>query len=965
MREQFEKLVIELVENDIIEHQNAGEMLTTLMESVPTNSEIDTKVLIESLKKEFTVNAAILDSNNGINKDIVKTITEEKVKVEKEKVEKNKEQEAKREAQNSKSVEESLGIDENEKENEKNNIEEKTEDYDFDYEITPELKDIVDKYFAELGLNIIPTKEVQQDAAHAMKVYGLTPEQSVEVANNRFMGENLFSLIEKHVRASMSFEDAKALAYQEIGINEENIDQVQKAEDALITETAANMMREFSGRLREINKAGNSFIDIEKLNHEEFINEYFNMHPFNAEMMAKVTQLFESQIAGIIEEKTANDGRETKQQVYNWNKIKNFSEPKNSNKYRDARIGIGKDFYNLFGYRFAKIFGGSDAQVVEDYRDEISVYQKDLLDAYDFLDTKVQIKNISFDDYKKNLDKIHSIRSSIFHDREHIKRAVSRNNDASFSLTEQMEQKNRDIIAQEIVKDYFSRGNVSLSELYDDAGEIAIKSGLTLDDLIAKAQEYSDDVGIGKNIGKLEHKIDSLRRDYKAAGYVLSAILGKDIGVINAMSPEEIARIKKDIRDPEKISILEEMLLKREQLRGDIDNEKSILRLNNKEIRVTDKKQNVIENSDKEKKYPDYVGVIDDAQANRTLEERTAFMNDMINDRNKILLNQKKYGLTIEEAAKQYFKDNDSALNKYSNKFEEILNGDNSNQKFTIDIIENVIMYQNSKLINQLEAQIQEINYKTDIDKIKGLSFEEVTDLLMKKNDLKNQRRVSNALKRMIVDDKDPKNEPRKKDVDELVDYYMNAGGSVYYRINDDYERDSKSVKDIDENEILSRVQKRIEKLVPGLGKQLVEGEKKVIELEIKMQACKLKMIELDNNKTRDEYNKYEETLKQYEDEKKSYISKTQAIRVEYKSKLNPEQERPLEEASQMEKPQEKKGFFGLNIQSFITAKRVSEKAILEQHSEIKNAIELSEQQNTRAVNGVNQNSMQEQDERN
>ena len=961
MREQFEKLVIELVENDIIEQQNAEEMLITLMEAVPTNLDIDTKVLIESLKKEFLINSAILDSNNGINKDIVKTIAEEKVKVEKEKVEKNKEQEAKREAKNSISVEEAIGNDENEK----NNIVENKKDYDFDYDITFELKDAIDRYLSELGLNIVPTKEVQQDAAHAMNVYGLTEEQAVEVANNRFLGEHLFNSIEKNVRAGMSYKDAKVLAYQEFGIDEENIDQVQKADDALITEYAFYLVREFSVRLREINKAGNSFIDIEKLNHEEFIKEYFNSHHFNAEMMAKITKLFEHQIAGIIEEKTANDGRETKQQVYNFNKAKKFSEPKNSNKYRDARIGIGKDFYNLFGYRFAKLIGGSDAKVVEDYRKEISEYQNDLIKAYDFLDTKVQIKDISFDDYKKNLDKIHSIRSSIFHDREHIKIAVSRENDASFSLTEQMEQKNRDIIAQEIVKDYFSRGNVSLSELYDDAGEIAIKSGLTLDDLIAKAQEYSDDVGIGKNIGKLEHKIDSLRRDYKAAGYVLSAIIGEDIGVINSMTPEEITRIKKDIRDPKKNSILEEMLLKREQLRGDIDNEKSSLRLNNKDIRVSEKKPKVIENSNKEDQYPDYVGVVDDVQANRTLEERTAFMNDMINDRNKILLNQKKYGLTIEEAAKQYFKDNDSALNKYSNEFEAILNGENLNQKFTIDIIENVIMYQNSKLINQLEAQIQEINYKTDIDKIKGLSFEEVTDLLMKKNDLKNQRRVSNALKRMIVDDKDPKNKPRKKDVDEMVDYYMNAGGSVYYRINDDYERDSRSVKDIDENEILSRVQKRIEKVVPGLGKQLVEGEKKVIELEIKMQACKLKMIEFDNNKTRDEYNKYEETLKQYEDEKKSYISKTQAIRVEYKSKLNPEQERPLEEASQMENPQEKKGFFGLNIQSFITAKKVSEKAILEQHAELKNAIELSEQEHTRDENDLNQKSTQEDDERN
>ena len=653
MREQFEKLVIELVENDIIEQQNAGEMLITLMEAVPTNLDIDTKVLIESLKKEFTVNAAILDSNNGINKDIVKTITEEKVKVEKEKVEKNKEQEVKREAQNSKSVEEAIGNDESEK----NNIEENTKDNDFAYVITVELKELIDRFYSELGLNIVPTEEVQQDAAHAKKVYGLTEEQAVEVANNRFMGEYLFNSIEKNVRAGMSFEDAKALAYQEIGINEENIDQVQKADDALITEYAFNLMREFSVRLREINKAGNSYIDIEKLNHEEFIKDYFNSHHFNAEMMAKITKLFEHQIAGIIEEKTANDGRETKQQVYNFNKAKKFSESKNSNKYRDARIGIGKDFYNLFGYHFAKLIGGSDAKVVEDYRKEIFGYQNDLLKAYDFLNTKVQIKNISFDDYKKNLDKIHSIRSSIFHDREQIKIAVSRKTGASFSLTEQMEQKNRDIIAQEIVKDYFSRGNVSLSELYDDAGEIAIKSGLTLDDLIAKAQEYSDDVGIGKNIGKLEHKIDSLRRDYKAAGYVLSAIIGEDIGVINSMTPEEIARIKKDIRDPEKNRILEEMLLKREQLRGDIDNEKSSLRLNNKDIRVSEKKPKVIENSDKENQYPDYVGVVDDAQANRTLEERTAFMNDMINDRNKILLNQKKYGLTIEEAAKQYFKD--------------------------------------------------------------------------------------------------------------------------------------------------------------------------------------------------------------------------------------------------------------------------------------------------------------------
>ena len=183
MREQFEKLVIELVENDIIEQQNAEEMLITLMEAVPTNLDIDTKVLIESLKKEFLINSAILDSNNGINKDIVKTIAEEKVKVEKEKVEKNKEQEAKREAKNSISVEEAIGNDENEK----NNIVENKKDYDFDYDITFELKDAIDRYLSELGLNIVPTKEVQQDAAHAMNVYGLTEAQAVEVANIRFL----------------------------------------------------------------------------------------------------------------------------------------------------------------------------------------------------------------------------------------------------------------------------------------------------------------------------------------------------------------------------------------------------------------------------------------------------------------------------------------------------------------------------------------------------------------------------------------------------------------------------------------------------------------------------------------------------------------------------------------------------------------------------------------------------------
>lgn len=958
MREQFEKLVIELVENDIIEQQNAGEMLITLMEAVPTNLDIDTKVLIESLKKEFTVNAAILDSNNGINKDIVKTITEEKVKVEKEKVEKNKEQEAKREAQNSKSVEEALGLDENDKD--KKEQEELTDEDEFNYEIPIEFKNKFDKFVEDSGFNIPVTQDSYQNAMYYVE-NGSTEEEAMELSKFKDLGEVLFNKMNEYVKKGMSTEAAKKLAYQECNVDFDNEEQVKYANNALASEIAANMFKAFSKRLREINKAGNKTIPIEKLSSDVFALEYLDRENCDDELRAEVLKLFGAKISDYIIEETLNDGKETKKQFYDWKKLKAFSKPEKSSEYRKARLGIGKDFYNLIGHR---LYRGNDHELVEDYRDEIGRYQNEISNVFESLDVQIVRENISFELYKKHLDQIYKLRSSIYHDREQMKIAVSRNKGASFKIKENNEQKNRDIIAHEIVKDYFLRGNVSLSELYDDAGEIAIKSGLTLDDLIAKAKEYSDDVGIGKNIGKLEHKIDSLRRDYKAAGYVLSVIIGEDIGVINSMTPEEIARIKKDIRDPEKIRILDEMLLKREQLRGDIDNEKSTLRLNNKDIRVSEKKPKVVENSDKENQYPDYVGVVDDVQANRTLEERTAFMNDMINDRNKILLNQKKYGLTIEEAAKQYFKDNDSALNKYSNEFEAILNGENLNQKFTIDVIENVIMYQNSKLINQLEAQIQEIDYKTDIDKIKGLSFKEVTELLMEKNDLKNQRRVSNALKRMIVDDKDPKNEPRKKDVDEMVDYYMNAGGSVYYRINDDYERDSKSVKDIDENEILSKVQKRIEKVVPGLGKQLVEGEKKVIELEIKMQACKLKMIEFDNNKTRDEYNKYEETLKQYENEKKSYISKTQAIRVEYKSKLNPEQERPLEEASQMENPQEKKGFFGLNIQSFITAKKVSEKAILEQHAELKNAIELSEQQHTRDENDLNQKSTQEQDER-
>lgn len=283
MREQFEKLVIELVENDIIEQQNAGEMLITLMEAVPTNLDIDTKVLIESLKKEFTVNAAILDSNNGINKDIVKTITEEKVKVEKEKVEKNKEQEAKREAQNSKSVEEALGLDENDKD--KKEQEELTDEDEFNYEIPIEFKNKFDKFVEDSGFNIPVTQDSYQNAMYYVE-NGSTEEEAMELSKFKDLGEVLFNKMNEYVKKGMSTEAAKKLAYQECNVDFDNEEQVKYANNALASEIAANMFKAFSKRLREINKAGNKTIPIEKLSSDVFALEYLDRENCDDELRA-------------------------------------------------------------------------------------------------------------------------------------------------------------------------------------------------------------------------------------------------------------------------------------------------------------------------------------------------------------------------------------------------------------------------------------------------------------------------------------------------------------------------------------------------------------------------------------------------------------------------------------------------------------------------------------------------------
>ena len=343
----------------------------------------------------------------------------------------------------------------------------------------------------------------------------------------------------------------------------------------------------------------------------------------------------------------------------------------------------------------------------------------------------------------------------------------------------------------------------------------------------------------------------------------------------------------------------------------------------------------------------DFLGEIDDIYNKKTLEERINFTNSIINDKNLIFSIHKKNGISMEEAAKMYFESNPGRLGRYSIGFENILLGNNPDIKFNAKMIDEIILFQNNKLLDQIEAENNEIDRKIEFGEDAQKDPEKLAELLIAKNDLNNKKRVSNALNELLTDKDGKVKEERNKTIDDMIDTYISIGYSIHSIVKKyEYKTDTfvnSKIKDVDENELMVKVAKRFENYKKGSGKEFLDRERKITELEIKIQAYEMMQKREDGLESQSN-----DQLESYRSERRALLSQAHVFNRNYKehfgynyyNRLSTDSEPQTEEI-----PEEKKGATKLNIQGLIMSHGISEKEVVEQHMELKRIAEQTRTQ--------------------
>lgn len=971
MEEQINNLLIELVASGELEPKDSGDMKIALLETIPAELVKQSKDFFKNLKARFETNSSQIFSETGIDLSIIKSITEEVVQTEIKSIDMKKEEEIKIAQNNARRFEESFAESfESEETKTQGGQEALEEQLGFPpFKITEAFLNEISNYIDNSGYNLKIDKKMFAQEVMFLAKSGLDKGKAMIMAMRFHVGESIKKSIESGKKIEESF--------AEIGIDPKDRDKVADAKGDIAGSLAFDMSAAFARKLLDKNPNAHKGILVDEIFKEEFIQEYLKSRgladKYDQAIVDLVVQTFKENATEMVRKDTSIEEREEtqkqsstttvengeKQQYYDIRAVRELGKAGGPSKATELRFK--KVFYNRFGYRFAFLFGGSDKRVVEDFRQEIDV-QKTRKTSIEFeIQQAIIDKQTDFEFYYNHLQEISNIDKIILDDREHIDVAVNRNGGATLTQGEKNAKNNRKILIDDILKRYFTLGG-SLYEYYSEVGGLVEDAALTFDELMDNALQHvkSGVTTLGDsnvtNIKSLEYEIQKKTLEYKAAGLSIEALTGKKVYEIDKMTPEELDDIRKSLSvDLIMLKEFDKSLKKRIDADNIITNNKALIRTLIDKTMTPEKIESFMHSKENTEKK-DYLGQVDDVYNNMSLEERISFMNSIINDKNVIYSMHKKNGISMEDAAKMYFESNPGRIGRYSAEFEDILFGRNSDKKFDAKMIDEIILFQNSKLLNQIEAEQHEIDRKIEFDTDINMNPEKLSELLIKKNEYNNQQRVSNALVNLLLD-KDGSEKTRRNDkMEELIDTYLFQGGSVHSMIKK-YEYDSarweySKICDIDENELIMKIAKRFEAFKEGAGKEFINRERRITELEIKIEAYKMSEKKQQNP----DLESNAKLIESYESERSRLIQDGYKIVSEYKDSPN---KNGIQDKTSIDREsipedigEEKRGISKLNIQGLIKAQGVSENAVVEQHAELKR---LAEQNRTQDKESISQ----------
>ena len=384
--------------------------------------------------------------------------------------------------------------------------------------------------------------------------------------------------------------------------------------------------------------------------------------------------------------------------------------------------------------------------------------------------------------------------------------------EALYYLKKQQKYKpeKREILVDKVLNEYF-KSDKSLVELFNEIPREVIEANdLLFEDLLNKivsSEETRSSYGIKPTISGNEMAIYELTNEI--------AVYNK---IVDRLKKEDPKANEAKIKEYEK-----EIKVKQDQIY--IDHKK------NKEFKqeyIRTATYQKFKNKCEKEESQDYAGKYEDVIANRTLEDRISLIDGMINDRNFISKLSKELNLSEDEAAKKYFQKFPEKLEKYSNKMQNLINGQDNDNNFDLDKIDLVIMYHNGIIKqltldekNNLERKNEEImlySGKIEFQVEHNKKFEECNELLLKCENLENALNKDN--RKIEIE--------RQNNIKMLIGKYFS---SADMNVSDIFSYMSeKQINNIPKSEFMKYLKKAADEMVPGSGDELIKIENELLK---------------------------------------------------------------------------------------------------------------------------------------
>lgn len=797
MEEQVIQFVEEISESRIMTSNEMLDMRITLLEEMNRSvSPQNSSMFLKSLREKMDASDNSIFTENGLNVEAVKSLATTVAKDVEKKVNTRIEVEQSVEKNNNNRINEVFNEVDNDKDNDKddNNKLDFSDILGYDFEATEDEINNAQKVLGAFSCN-----STREDAAKFIDTADIYQE-----INNLIRNEG------------MTYEEALTIT-----LAKRNIDRESERANEILNVGKKQVFALIIGT--EIDEMYNQLLlsnpdaMLTDINIDELMEKIESNYPEFSDFFQKgLRELIENNIRN----KSSQNKSKNDSEKQDDNSKQEFEENQNQSKAPRGRFKVTERVLDM-----AK--GLVEGLSELDKNIKRSMYDSKVTDAKDYKDDynrhKDMLKNkgleIKSRDYVALRHQTENVRNTYIK----TSRAATIEGIEKYDLDAEEFQritKNREIIIENLIERFFEEDDKHLADFYSEIDiEVLDENQIIFSDLSQALKKRMTDNPLYTNLSNTliisETMINSKIREINALKDLRDAMNSEiKSGKIYSHAIPELAKIDEKIRNLESV----------------INEEKKQSKIN-KDIFRRDAAYKVKHQEYKEKQATDYIGVAEELTKSKlTEDEYVDLKNSFIKDRNKIKALSVKQGISEFEAAKKYFFKEFSALNKYAEPFKNFFDGQNTGENFSLDIMDDIINFHNNRTKIVLTESLTKALYKYEDIVEHAVHPESLIEIKTKITESKAQYIKAINLEDYLSKDKAQRSNERGQHLNEAVNQYFSSNKSVTEIVS---ELSELGIKDIDTNEVLKLVVKKVEEQNPGTGKKLIELEMQMEKLEI------------------------------------------------------------------------------------------------------------------------------------